>query len=421
MQWAPRGRPVPPVSVWDEFAAGVRARSDVRVCLSTEDFGRIRSAERSRKVVADLGAPSSTSFAVTRAYHRLMPSHWQERVKSHERRSYDEWLRELLEGDDSHEVHRRLWTSHDVEFMASRWLDVLPPDRFTLVVTDDSDRELLPRTFEQLLGLHPSGLLAPAESTNASLSMNAAEVLRRVDRRVRGARVARPRLRAAHPGGDGQGAAGRRPERRRRGGSGAARVGPAAGGRAERAPRQTIARLGINVVGDPSCLLLPDEPAADTAGLGPERISVEAAALAVSGVVSGALQRQRALAAQLRNAQQQGRSGSPALADVGRRALLGEALGSPDRTLAPRSPYLTESLTSHLTPGVGPSLRGVRFMVFPTVRYPHRPSSEGGRRDLNVKEVHDPTTGGRDRGRSCRRRPRLSAALARPRDRVRGR
>ncbi len=323
MQWAPRGRPVPPVSVWDEFAAGVRARSDVRVCLSTEDFGRIRSAERSRKVVADLGADRLHVIAVARAYHRLMPSHWQERVKSHERRSYDEWLRELLEGDDSHEVHRSFWTSHDVEFMASRWLDVLPPDRFTLVVTDDSDRELLPRTFEQLLGL-PSGLLTPAESTNASLSMNAAEVLRRVNRafeergwpdrdyvRLIQEGMVRELQAAGRSAGD------------------VAVPGLPGWARplvAERSERrvETIARLGINVVGDPSCLLLPDEPAADTAGLGPERISVEAAALAVSGVVSGALQRQRALAAQLRNAQQQGRSGSPALADVGRRALLGE-------------------------------------------------------------------------------------------------
>jgi hypothetical protein len=95
---------------------------------------------------------------------------------------------------------------------------------------------------------------------------------------------------------------------------------------AERSERrvETIARLGVNVVGDPSCLLLPDEPAADPADLGPDRISVEAAALAVSGVVSGALQRQRALAAQLKDTRQQGRAASPALADVGRRDLARE-------------------------------------------------------------------------------------------------
>jgi hypothetical protein len=180
MQWSPRGRPVPPVSVWDDFAAGIRERTDVRVCLSTEDFGRIRDARKSHKVIEDLGADRLHVIAVARAYHRLMPSHWQERVKSHERRTYDAWLRELLEGDDSQEVPRSFWTSHDVEYMASRWLDVLPPERFTLVVTDDSDRDVLPRTFERMLGL-PTGLLAPAESTNASLSMNAVEVLRRVN------------------------------------------------------------------------------------------------------------------------------------------------------------------------------------------------------------------------------------------------
>ncbi len=324
MQWAPRGRPVPPESVWDDFAAGIRARPDVRVCLSTEDFGRIRNKERSHKVVTDLGADRLHVIAVARAYHRLMPSHWQERVKSHERRSYDEWLHELLEGDDSHEVHRSFWTSHDVEYMASRWLDVLPPDRFTLVVTDDSDRDLLPRTFEQLLGV-PAGLLTPSQSTNASLSMNAVEVLRRVNqefaerkwpdreyvRLIQGGMV-RELQNAGRSEGD---------------------VGvPALPGWArplvaERSERrvETIAGLGINVVGDPSCLLLPDQPAAEAADLGPDRISVEAAALAVSGVVSGALQRQRTLAAQLRDAKQRERAESaPALADLGRRDLARE-------------------------------------------------------------------------------------------------
>jgi hypothetical protein len=323
MQWAPRGRPVPPVSVWDEFAAGIRARPDVRVCLSTEDFGRIRSKGRSHKVVTDLGADRLHVIAVARAYHRLMPSHWQERVKSHERRSYDEWLHELLEGDDSHEVHRSFWTSHDVEYMASRWLDVLPPDRFTLVVTDDSDRDLLPRTFERLLGV-PTGLLTPSESTNASLSMNAVEVLRRVNqefaerkwsdreyvRLIQGGMVKELQSAGRSDGDVGVPAL-----------PGWAR--PLVAERSERRV-ETIARLGINVVGDPSCLLLPDQPAAEAADLGPDRISVEAAALAVSGVVSGALQRQRALAAQLRVAKRQQRAGPPALAELGRRDLARE-------------------------------------------------------------------------------------------------
>jgi hypothetical protein len=288
MQWAPRGRQVPPVSVWDDFAAGIRERSDVRVCLSTEDFGRIREAGKAQKVVEDLGADRLHVLAVARAYHRLMPSHWQERVKSHERRTYDEWLHELLEGDDTNEVQRSFWTSHDVEYMASRWLGPLTPDRFTLVVTDDSDRDVLPRTFERLLGL-PEGLLTPEQTTNASLSMNAVEMLRRVNvefadrgwpdreyvRLVQGGLV--PELQETGRSADDvpvpalpQWARPLVAERSRR------RV-------------EVIAKLGVRVVGDPATLLLPELPATSDADLQPDRISVEAASRAVAGVVAASL------------------------------------------------------------------------------------------------------------------------------------
>jgi hypothetical protein len=320
MQWSPRGRPVPPVSVWDDFAAGIRERTDVRVCLSTEDFGRIRDARKSHKVIEDLGADRLHVIAVARAYHRLMPSHWQERVKSHERRTYDAWLRELLEGDDSQEVPRSFWTSHDVEYMASRWLDVLPPERFTLVVTDDSDRDVLPRTFERMLGL-PTGLLAPAESTNASLSMNAVEVLRRVneefaergwsDRDYVGL-VQDGMVRALQDAGRGAGDTPVPPL------PGWAR--PLVAARSQRRV-EVIERLGIDVVGDPASLLLPEQPPASEAELAPDRISVEAAAQAVTGVVASALERQQEAR---RRTPRPAPAAAPTLADAGRRALARE-------------------------------------------------------------------------------------------------
>jgi hypothetical protein len=320
MQWSPRGRPVPPASVWDDFAAGIRERTDVRVCLSTEDFGRIRDARKSHKVIEDLGADRLHVIAVARAYHRLMPSHWQERVKSHERRTYDAWLRELLEGDDSQEVPRSFWTSHDVEYMASRWLDVLPPERFTLVVTDDSDRDVLPRTFERMLGL-PTGLLAPAESTNASLSMNAVEVLRRVneefaergwsDRDYVGL-VQDGMVRALQDAGRGAGDTPVPPL------PGWAR--PLVAARSQRRV-EVIERLGIDVVGDPASLLLPEQPPASEAELAPDRISVEAAAQAVTGVVASALERQQEAR---RRTPRPAPAAAPTLADAGRRALARE-------------------------------------------------------------------------------------------------
>ena len=180
LRWAPRAFQVPDVSRWDDFAADVRATTDRRVCISTEDFGRIREPERTRKIVQDLGADRLHVIAVARAYHRLLPSQWQERVKSHGVDGYDEWLRLVLGDDEEAEAHRSFRTSHDVAWMTSMWLPHLPPERFTIVVTDDSDRGLLPRTFEQMLGL-PDGFLTLDDNSNASLSFEATEMLRGVN------------------------------------------------------------------------------------------------------------------------------------------------------------------------------------------------------------------------------------------------
>jgi hypothetical protein len=323
MQWSPRGRPVPPVSVWDDFAAGIRERTDVRVCLSTEDFGRIRESRKAHKVIEDLGPERLHVIAVVRAYHRLMPSHWQERVKSHELRSYDDWLHELLEGDESSEVYRSFWTSHDVEYMTSRWLDVLPPERFTLVMTDDSDRSLLPRTFERLLGL-PEGLLEPEQSTNASLSMNAVEVLRRVNNEfaARGwtdrdyvRLIQEGMVRELQQSGRGEGDV---------------PVPPLPGWArplvAERSVRRVkvIEKLGVNVVGDPACLLLPDLPEVGEQDLAPDRISTEASATAVAGVVAAALRPGRRQAAGARRPGKSAASRDPDLGSASGRQLLGE-------------------------------------------------------------------------------------------------
>lgn len=288
MRWAPRGRTLPPQSVWDDFAADIRARQDVRVCVSTEDFGRLRQRARTRKIVEDLGADRIHVLAVARAYHRLLPSHWQERVKSHERLTYDQWLHQLFEGDDTQNAYRSFWTSHDIEAMASKWLDVLPPERFTVVATDDSDRHLLSQTFERMLGL-PDGLLAPSGHPNASLSLNAVEVLRRLngefaergwsDRDYRDlVRNGVVRALQSAPPSSYDNAMPRLPEW----------VRPLVAERS-RDRVEAIRAMGLNVVGDLESLLLPEYALTGEADPAPTMISIEAATAALSGAVEGAL------------------------------------------------------------------------------------------------------------------------------------
>jgi hypothetical protein len=321
MRWAPRGREVPPPSVWDDFAAGIRARAE-RVCISTEDFGRLRNPDRARQIVTDLGADRVRVLAVARAYDRLLPSHWQERGKSTERLTYDEWLHQVFEGDDTQAAHRSFWTSHDIERMATQWLEVLPPERFTVVVSDDSDRLLLSRTFERLLDL-PDGLLAPTGTANRSLSANAVEMVRLVnqafadhgwsDRHYR-ALVRRGVVAGLQtaPGSPYDVAMPALPDW----------VRPLVTERS-RARIEAIRSLGIRVVGDLDRLLpAGNETTGDTAAPTPSTISIELAAAGLVGALEASMRERPARSGARDRARVE--PSSPGLSEVGGRMIVGE-------------------------------------------------------------------------------------------------
>lgn len=175
----PRGRRPATEDEWLELVEEVRTATEPRVCISTEDFARVRP-EVVRRVVADLGADRLHVLCVVRRLDRLMPSQWQQRAQSFKSTTYDDYLAVVLDEDASHADRNAFWASHDVATTVGRWADEVGPERVTLVVADESDRDLLPRTVERMLGL-PDGLLAPEPGRNASLSLNAIEVLRRVN------------------------------------------------------------------------------------------------------------------------------------------------------------------------------------------------------------------------------------------------
>ena len=347
LRWAPRGHKLPDVERWDRFAAQVRADDHRRVCLSTEDFGRIQKTARSRKIVEDLGADRLHVVAVARAYHRLLPSHWQERVKSHQVADYEQFLREVLSDDPDAEARRSFRSSHDISWMLSMWLPHLPPERFTIIISDDTDRSLLTRTFEQMLGLPEQFLASPGPgattSANASLSFEATEMLRRLNhvfedrgwsdqaytRYVQAGLV--PALQAA----------GRS--------SLESPVPPLPAWAHALVLEQSQARVraivesGINVVGDPARLLPPDVVDAPPGVPEVDRLPLDAAAHAVAGVVEAAQRREKDLQAKLSKLRQSragrtddgaaGEPGSPAVSATGSKDLLREVVRRQRRRL----------------------------------------------------------------------------------------
>jgi hypothetical protein len=229
---------------------------------------------------------------VARRFDRLLPSQWQERVKCHETVDYENFLREVLAEESAHPVHRAFWASHGIDRVAARWLPLVGADRFTVVVTDDSDRTLLLRTFEQMLGL-PDELLELDARSNPSLPANGVEFLRRLNEAFESdesltdaayfnllQRGAIPKMKYAP-----------RSEQD-------ASIPPLPGWAAERLAElsrqrvDAIRALGVQVVGDLESLLTPSGGAGPLPAP-PEVMSLDAVLWAVHGVVDAALRRQR--------------------------------------------------------------------------------------------------------------------------------
>jgi len=168
-----------PASEWDAMVAEVRAAPG-RVVISSEDFSSARP-RHAVKLVADLGPDRVHVLIVARRLDKLLPSAWQERVKSvNETRTYDAWLRQVLGPERDGDAARTFWHNHGLRDLIARWREVLPPDRVLVLVNDESDRGMQARAFEHLLGL-PEGQLTPGPYTNTSFSMERIELCRQVN------------------------------------------------------------------------------------------------------------------------------------------------------------------------------------------------------------------------------------------------
>jgi len=195
-----RGRPSgtarPPLKHWQKLVHAVEEAQAPRVCVSNEDFGRATRAQAAT-IVEGLGGERVHVISVVRRLDRYLPSQWQERVKAGDERTYDEWLRVVLDTDDPEPDwdRRNVWFSHDVRALVERWLGVVAPERYTVVISDEKDHSVLPRTFESMLAL-PEGFVVPDPSrSNRGLSWAETELLRRVNQLLDDRGVARPQRR----------------------------------------------------------------------------------------------------------------------------------------------------------------------------------------------------------------------------------
>lgn len=287
--WAlglPGGPGHTPMRHWDELVAEVRDAGPVRVCVSDENFARAESPVVTR-IVDELGGDEPHVVAVVRRLDKFLPSQWQERVKAGIPTGFEDWLREVLGDEPARSWERwNVWMGHDIEALVARWVEQVGADRFTLVVTDESDRRQLADLFEAMLGLPAGTLQLHADRSNQGFGLAEVELLRRLriafDRNGWGTQEFHRLV--------------RRGVRRRL----MARNAPAAGPKhaplpgwaldriAELSDRraEVLSGLGVRVVGDPESLRVPADLVVEPVDLDALTVPVDLAVEAIEAVVA---------------------------------------------------------------------------------------------------------------------------------------
>lgn len=146
-----------------------------------------------RRIINDLGEDGLRVVVTLRPLRKILPSAWQQYLKSGHALPYENWLEAMLSDRPKRTVTPSFWRRHDHAAVIHRWASVVGAEKMTVVVVDESDRGLLLRTFDNLLGL-PSGTLVagPADRKNRSMTAAEAELFRRVNAVTRNTDVTWP-------------------------------------------------------------------------------------------------------------------------------------------------------------------------------------------------------------------------------------
>ncbi|HEY7014390.1 MAG TPA: hypothetical protein VH480_16650 [Streptosporangiaceae bacterium] len=173
------GESRPRMAHWDYLVREVHAAGARRVVVSSEFFAEADD-EAIRRVVDDLGGPLVHVVVTLRPLTRILPSQWQQYMQNGYCMPYLEWLEGIL-SDPPRTPTPGFWVRHRHDRLITRWLTAVGPQNLTVVVVDESDRLMLLRTFESLVGL-PAGFLKPEKSSaNRSLTLGEAELARLIN------------------------------------------------------------------------------------------------------------------------------------------------------------------------------------------------------------------------------------------------
>src|SRR5699024_3712140 len=173
---------VPSENTWNSLIEDIESEPEKRIMISHE-FASNASEEEAKRFVDELG-PSCTHIAITlRPLSDMLRSHWIERIKSGERKRFDEWLTTMLDPEAT-TISTNLKRQTDQAALVERWANAVGPENVTVIVASSDDKNLSTSAFEEMLGLPErtlTGSIQDGRLSNRSLSQSEAELSRQLN------------------------------------------------------------------------------------------------------------------------------------------------------------------------------------------------------------------------------------------------
>ena len=197
--WRVTGAVPPDPRAWNDFVADARAYPGITVCSS--EFFAESSTETAQRIIDQIGRSQVHVILTLRNLARILPSAWQQILKSGYETAYLPWLTHVLTATELEPKAESFWIRQRHDVVVNRWSQIVGPERMTVVVVDDADRDGIYRNFENLLGLPDDTLLNQRDAApNRSMTLAEAELLRQINIAVGGGKGWRPYTDQVHDG-----------------------------------------------------------------------------------------------------------------------------------------------------------------------------------------------------------------------------
>jgi hypothetical protein len=165
---------------WD-VTAELAAEAPDRAVVSHETLTRTRTAQV-RRAAESLRTADLHVVLTLRDLGRQVPAVWQEQVKNRSVVRYEQFLHDIADRPDSR-PHRHFWEAQDVLGVLQRWGTAVPPEKVHVVTVPQPGAAagLLWERFAWVLGVDPRSVDTDVPTSNVSLGVVEAELLRRLN------------------------------------------------------------------------------------------------------------------------------------------------------------------------------------------------------------------------------------------------